>query len=135
MMNTLTQRHYDRRASNLLLLSMVLGQLVSTFAEGGYRDIPAYRQPLVLAAFCALIALATGMAWVVRKGKMWAKIGWVVAVLLRFVYQVIFIKKNGISALVPLIGLTYLATLILHVAALFYAFRFKFVKRQPLGSV
>ncbi|NVO32879.1 hypothetical protein [Hymenobacter lapidiphilus] len=135
MMNTLTQLYYDRRASNLLLLSMVLGQLVSTLAEEGYRNIPAYRQPLVLTTFCVLIALATGMAWLVRKGKMWAKIGWVVAVLLRFIYQAIFIKKNGISALVPLIGLTYLATLFLHLVALFYAFRFKFVKRQPLESL
>ena len=120
------QSDYDKLACYLILLSLLISNSITVFVKGGYFYGPAHRQPAVVAAAVALVAIMIVLAVGISKGKLWAKLIFTIFFLNAFIkIENVLLINRGRNE----IGMVYfILTYGLQLVAMFCYFRYLFIK-------
>jgi len=121
------QPKYDKLASNLLLLSMLIVYTINWCFRLDKVDIDATLSPQNIALLGTVAALKVFHAFSIRQGKRWARM--VLAVLFILSFWPLISNRNDIfKASDYYKGVKYALTQAIQAVALFLVFRYKFTK-------
>ena len=121
------QPKYDKLASNLLLLSMLIVYTIDWCFRLDKVDIDATVLPQNSALLGAVAVLKVFHAYSIRQGKRWARV--VLAVLFILNFWPLIADRNDIFKVADYYkGVKYTLTQAIQAVALFFVFRYKFTK-------
>ena len=127
LMEYTLQPKYDKLASNLLLLSMLIVYTIDWCIRLDKVDIDATVLPQSIALLGAVAVLKIFHAYSIRQGKKWARV--VLAVLFILNFWPLIADRNVIFKVADYYkGVKYALTQAIQAVALFLVFRYKFTK-------
>jgi hypothetical protein len=127
-MNSIKQRHYDKVASNWLFVGLFVGYAVLFFSPFSPSESAAWQRTSTRVGHVGAFAFLIYQYYCIRQGKQWAKyllVAGFVGGLLLFAlnFHNVMHKLNS-----PLKVVNFVFGYLLQAGALFWVFRYKFIK-------